>query len=132
MKRILKIAVTDEFVFKGQHGVILSFGLWDENDNPIKTEIEGEINVLPGDQIHVEIPEEENMTHDSENPLVQSIKTKGMAIINLNELAEKATKLEAGVEQVNIAQMKDAMRAIFDALSPYSDEQIIEAVRRKS
>ena len=53
-----------------------------------------------------------------------------MEPINLNELAEKATKLEAGVEQVNIAQMKDAMRAIFDALVPYSDEQIVEAVRR--
>ncbi len=54
-----------------------------------------------------------------------------MEPINLNDLAEKATKLEGGVEQVNIAQMKDAMRAIFDALvRSYSDEQIIEAIRR--
>ena len=51
-------------------------------------------------------------------------------IINLNELAMKATEFEEGEEQVNIAQMKDAMRAIFDALAPYSDEQIVEAIRR--
>ena len=51
-------------------------------------------------------------------------------IINLNELAMKATEFEGGEEQVNLFQMKDAMRAIFDALAPYNDEQIIEAIRR--
>ena len=57
MKKILKIVVTDEFVFKGQHGVILNFGLWDENDKPIKSKVDGEVHVLPGDQINVEIPD---------------------------------------------------------------------------
>ena len=53
-----------------------------------------------------------------------------MDTINKNTLATIVTLSEGQKESVNVAQVKEVMRILFEKLSRYKDEQIIECVRR--
>lgn len=50
--------------------------------------------------------------------------------INMNDLAIQISKIEGKRKQVNIAQIKEVLKATRIKLNEYDDEQIIEAVRR--
>ena len=54
-----------------------------------------------------------------------------MEKINLNTLARDVAILEKGDEEANIAEIKQIQGIVLDELAKFSDEQIIEAVRRK-
>ena len=54
-----------------------------------------------------------------------------MEKINLNMLARDVAILEGGDKEANIAEIKQIQGIVLDELAKFSDEQIIEAVRRK-
>jgi hypothetical protein len=50
--------------------------------------------------------------------------------MNLNEVARKVTLAEGLKENLSIAQIKEVMRLLFEALNDYSDDDILHAVKR--
>lgn len=53
-----------------------------------------------------------------------------MAKINLNKLAKNISLAEGKKVQINIAQIKEVLKCVFFELKKYSDEDILEAIKR--
>lgn len=50
--------------------------------------------------------------------------------VNLNELAIKVTKAEAGLEQVSIAQVKEVINETLKALAQEDPTEVLETLQR--
>ena len=50
--------------------------------------------------------------------------------VNLNDLAVEVSKMEGGVKEMNIAQIKECMKCIFIALNKCESADILEIVDR--
>lgn len=59
-------------------------------------------------------------------------KEKNMKPINLNALAVEVSEVEGKKKETDIAQIKEVIRATFDALAQHGDAEILEAVRRST
>ncbi len=53
-----------------------------------------------------------------------------MQRINMNAMANRVAAEESGRTEVNIAQIKEVMRIFLEELARYSDEEILDAVKR--
>ncbi len=59
-----------------------------------------------------------------------SLEEEDMLKIDMNAMATRVSMGERGRTEVNIAQIKEVMRVFLEELSRYSDEEILEVVKR--
>ena len=51
-------------------------------------------------------------------------------MINLNELAKAVTLRECGIKELNISQVKNVMKIIFEEMGDYSAVEVLQVVER--